>query len=416
MKKYISCGKCEKKYFFINLAYFINILIIFYLYKGFIKFNNNEKIEDNQGIFLFSLLTYIWQILYIIPEKLINRSMEKEKEKEKSENKDLDEQTGNMIELIFTDVSDRITSKDIRNIFIISVLTLIIDYCKYYISFNNIKFFRDFYYIEFFFLFLISKYFYKMKYYKHQYISIIIIVIFEIIKSIIIIIINKTSTYTLLKDLSLSFILSFLESICITYYKGLMLYKYFSPYKVNFIFGKICASITLVLFIIFSFIPVGDKIGFVKYGDKEYFDNFLYIFENYNIWQYIILIVSTIFLGTNRFLYNLTINYYSVCHLFLLIQTLDSGYILSEQIDNKDNFYARSIFHLCNIFELIFCLVFLELIEFNFCGLSQNIKKNINTRVEEDMNLLNSVMRETELFIQDNNNNDIFDDDETGDK
>ena len=145
-----------------------------------------------------------------------------EKKKKNQKKKDL-EQRGNAIELIFNYTSNIITSKDIRNIIIISILFLIIDYFKFYISFNDFKFYKDYNYMEFLFLFLISKYFYKIKYYKHQYISIIIIVIFEFIKSIIlIIIINKPSIYNLFKDLSISFISSFVEAICITYSKEVM--------------------------------------------------------------------------------------------------------------------------------------------------------------------------------------------------
>ena len=381
----------------------------------FIDCNESKEdlIKNNQGIFLFVFLSYIGKILFIIPEKLINRSMEKEKEKEKSDNKDLYKEKGNMVELIFNDLSDRITYKDIINIIIISILLLIFDFLKSYISFNNdYKINRNYIYMKFLFLFLISKYFYKIKYYKHQNISIIIIVIFELIKSIIRIIAGNNA-FDLLKDLFISIILSFLEAICITYFKGLMLYKYFSPYKTTFIFGIIDASITLILFIIFSFIPVGDKIGFVKYEDKVYFDNIFFIFENYNIGQFIILIVLIIFLGTNRFLYNMTINYYSVYHLFILFQASDSWDILNEQIDNNNKILLKNLFHLCNLFELFFNLVFLEIIELNFCGLNKNTKKNINIRAKEDIKLLDSEMREAESFIQVNTINNDLDDDET---
>lgn len=40
------------------------------------------------------------------------------------------------------------------------------------------------------------------------------------------------------------------------------------------------------------------------------------------------------------------------------------------------------------ILQIIFLLIFLEIIELNFCGLSDNIKKNIAKRADEDMNLL----------------------------
>ena len=416
MGKYISCGKFEKKYCFIYLAYLINNSIIFALYNSFISIKDDLKKDPSEdddkrvflGIFLITFLSYIGQILFIIPEKLINRSMGKKKEKEESETTDLNEQKGNRVELIFNNLSADISYESTINIIIISILLLIIDYLNFYITFNENKFNRNFFFMEFLFLFLISKYFYKMNYYKHQYISIIIIVILEFSKSIIIIINNYSNIATLFKDLSISFILSCLEAICVSYCKGLMLYKYFSPYRVCFIFGIINSSITLILFIIFSFIPVGEKLGFVHYNNKDYFDNIIYVFKHYKIGHFIILIISTIFLGAERFLYNQTINYYSVCHLFILIQTTDSLDILTGQIDKKDKNLDMNSYHLFNSIEIFFSLVFLELIELNFCDLSKNIKKNINKRADQDMYLLKAENRESELFIKDDG--DVEDD------
>ena len=109
----------------------------------------------------------------------------------------------------------------------------------------------------------------------------------------------------------------------------------------------------------------------------------------------------------------MTINYYSVCHLFILLQASDSWDILNEQIDNNNKILLKNLFHLCNLFELFFNLVFLEIIELNFCGLNKNTKKNINIRAKEDIKLLDSEMREAESFIQVNTINNDLDDDET---
>lgn len=75
--------------------------------------------------------------------------------------------------------------------------------------------------------------------------------------------------------------------------------------------------------------------------------------------------------------------------------------ILTGQIDKKDKNLDMNSYHLFNSIEIFFSLVFLELIELNFCDLSKNIKKNINKRADQDMYLLKTENRESELFLKD---------------
>ena len=65
MGKYISCGKCEKNYCFINLANLINNIVINIFIYSFIKCNKStEDLENNHGIFLYAFLSYIGQIFF----------------------------------------------------------------------------------------------------------------------------------------------------------------------------------------------------------------------------------------------------------------------------------------------------------------------------------------------------------------
>ena len=55
-------------------------------------------------------------------------------------------------------------------------------------------------------------------------------------------------------------------------------------------------------------------------------------------------------------------------------------------LNNRDN--SKYICIILFILQFIFLLIFLEIIELNFCGLSDNIKKNISKRSENDMSLV----------------------------
>ena len=58
--------------------------------------------------------------------------------------------------------------------------------------------------------------------------------------------------------------------------------------------------------------------------------------------------------------------------------------------------------------ELLLSFVFLEIVELNFFGLSENTKKNIQKRAEEDPKLdkANTCASELEFFNDDSNIND----------
>ena len=51
------------------------------------------------------------------------------------------------------------------------------------------------------------------------------------------------------------------------------------------------------------------------------------------------------------------------------------------------NFFKNSFLISCFCIELIMILVFLEIIELNFCGLNKNLKKNIEFRSITESNL-----------------------------
>ena len=410
MGKYICCGVFEKKYVYISLIQFafnIIIIILFYLFLA-TNISNANVIKENKGIIQNVLLTYLGQSLCIIPELILKKYFKKEAGKKSISLFKKKSKKPYIIELIFNDYSDRITIKDRIHIALISLLMLIVDILKSYLSCRNKTFDGDYNFIELIFLFIISSFIYSNVYYKHQYISIIAMLVFEIIKYILKIKYYYISTLATIVDCLLQIVLGFMDGIIIAYLKGLMLLKFYSPYKATYIFGFINCIISLILLIAFSYIDVG-SIGLLSYDGGIYFDNIFFIFNTYNIGQMIILFFMGIVLGAMKLLYNVTINYFSVCHIFLLLQSRSFSSSVNEEIEKNSGPFAISMINLCNFIEFLITLVFLEIVELNFCGLNENTKKNIQKRAEEDtkLNMVNTGVSDYDDDIDDENiNND----------
>ena len=405
MGKYICCGVFEKKYIYISLIQFafnIIIIILFYLFLT-TNISNANIIKENKGIIQLVLLTYLGQSLCIIPELILKKYFKKEAGKKGISLFKKKSKKPYIIELIFNDYSDRITIKDRIHIALISLLMLIVDILKSYLSCRNKTFDGDYNFIELIFLFIISSFIYSNVYYKHQYISIISMLVFEIIKYILKIKYYYISTLATIVDCLLQIVLGFMDGIIIAYLKGLMLLKFYSPYKATYIFGFINCIISLILLIAFSYIDVG-SIGLLSYDGGIYFDNIFFIFNTYNIGQMIILFFMGIVLGAMKLLYNVTINYFSVCHIFLLLQSRSFSSSVNEEIEKNSGPFAISMINLCNFIEFLITLVFLEIVELNFCGLNENTKKNIQKRAEEDtkLNMVNTGVSELDYYDDDN--------------
>ena len=83
-----------------------------------------------------------------------------------------------------------------------------------------------------------------------------------------------------------------------------------------------------------------------------------------------------------------------MCHIFLPNQI---GVFINNATAFSDNFYSMLIIL---ILEIFMTLVYLEIIELKFCGLNQNIKRNIEMRAIEDS--VNSMKKENESLEIDN--------------
>ena len=387
----ISCGKCDKRYFkmfflFLIVNIIILIMYVLFVYVTFINFNIITK-----SYLLKRFLKYFGMSLSFIPELIL-------KYKTKSSNKQESIQINNrnnvngFIEFIYTDLSDTMKFKDYLNIGFMCLLLLIIDFIKVFLGKREYSSDSQYTFIELPFLLLISAFVFKINYYKHQYLSIIVITVIGFIIYIIKTIYYYKETSDLenvMIELSLIILIGLGESIFLSYTKVLMQFKFFSPYKVCYVFGLINGFIILILYFIISEFKCPKKSWLcdIEYKGVYYFDNIYFFINEYKISQKILLFLIAIFEGIIKLLYNIIINYYSVCHIFLFLQNKGIADSINADVIKKSYNLLQGIINCLYLIDIFFILVFLELFQLNFCGLNKNLKVNIQKRTNEDIML-----------------------------
>ena len=238
---------------------------------------------------------------------------------------------------------------------------------------------------EIIFISLFSYFILKTEYYRHQYLSMIIILFLGAVLNIIEYFkLDKTEERFNLLEIFMKFFSEILISLNGVLSKYNMEKNYCSPYEIcswEGILGIILLIIGLV--IINSLKLVIDGI--------LYPDNFYSYFGNYDINDFIICIMVIIV----SFIYNisifLTCDYFSPVHILITSIIKESYYYMHI---NKN--IALNLLGILTLILILFMfLVFIEIIELNIFNISYNTKKNIEIRSKLDSfsdpnNILNS--------------------------
>ena len=415
--KYISFGHLNIKYLIMILSAIVLLFIGrggYFLYLGGLNEKDNHKLLKTFLKYIGFSLCYVGEI---IRKKLTFKNNEDE---EKLLNSDVR----------YNDAQKKEASKHFINpkdkiyIIIIALAHLVNEFLAITlkaISRNTIIKFDNLYNtIEFLFLFFISYFIFKLVYYRHQKISIILIILCEILK-IMVLQIKKEGTNQENNDGKFSFISlmiqilkAFFDSVFIGYSKVLMEDKFFSPYKVLYIFGFINGLLVLLLYFIFTCISYEsnennkNNIFFeLEYNGKLYFDNFYGIFEGFNFLKFIGLLLDIIGVTGSCLFFNFIVNNFTICHLFFYYQ-IYSFYGNIKSGSGSNLFFVIII----SIFELFITIVFLELIILHCFKLDKNVKKNIVERSVLDVDNKDDNDDENDLnddnYIVNYDNNDSF--------
>ena len=199
-----------------------------------------------------------------------------------------------------------------------------------------------------------------------------------------------------------------------TQLKVLMDLKFISLRSLLLMYGIIGFVMCLLFGIIFSFVPcfafINNYVCKIKYQDKMYFDHFLNYYESgLNLLvRLIIIVLGAITFFLNKYFFICIIKFYTPIHVifsfpiqffiektFLLIFT---GLFFREDLFAREILLEKFLLDISgDIASIIGFLIFLEMIELNFCGFNYNLMKNIINRGEKDYKVLkdfNTKLRE----------------------
>lgn len=372
----ISLGKCEKIFFFISLAYYL-----IFIFSSFIEDKIFEEDQPNEYTLLKSTFKYIGQIFFILGHILYKKESASEKESNNNLNIKSDTIKSNMTTNLNLVVKHRLTFINYVFIGLVGLLLIIVDFFQmfqYALSKGNV--FMQGWTFELYFIIFITVFYLKAKLYRHQYLAIIFFTINCLLWFII-----QINKFDRNKYLSILFqiVSGFLESIIIMFTKFLMEYKYFSPFKVCYIYGIICSGIMIILIFILSSIKCKTILCQVNYRNSKYFFNIYKILNQYNSYQIIYLFSYILFGSIKQLLINIIINKYTICHIFLFIKfnSVCSNFF-HAQVD--DGIIQSILTPVSIILENLMFFIFLEIIELNFCGLSDNLVRKIQDRSDDD--------------------------------
>ena len=383
MKFCISCGIFELKYFLYCIIF--SILEIYFNLFIYYDFGNNDKSIITSHSLLDSSCLFLGYLLNYIPEWY-----SKKESKRKSvllELKGENNKNSNSFKYIYNkSYSKYLSIKEGLKLIFIIIFLLLIEILKliqkiFYTKKTGKKNFNEYDKYEGYFYFIQFLIYFSIRtnsevYYRHQNFSFGIFFLIEFIK-IIFFFINNLSNY--FGIIAIQIIISILRALFFIYIKGLMKNKFISPYKCNFMVGIINFPLIIIIYVIISFTKLGDN------NDIYYWDSILDLFtsiKKLDIINAFRLISLPIAYGIYVLIVNKTIYDFTIYHLYipLLIENFING--IKE---NEINFFLLITFF---CIEFIMILIFLEIIEINFCGLNENLKRNIELRGKTDSSLI----------------------------
>ena len=385
MKKLITIGKINFKY--------ILILVFFILketYLNLIVYEESEKIQNNK--LLDILLINFGNILCVFPALITKKICNSEKEINNSIEIGENE---NVIKNIYNNPYKKELSKnDILKIFLIALLSLIVEFAYVILELINDDYNEEYIFMEILIWFLFPQFLLKISTYSHQIMSIIIITIIGLFKCI-------KNIYEEEKFLYREFLLEISiyigNGIFYGYISGLMEYKLFSAFKCCYVFGFIKTIITIIAYFIVTYIPCNSSF-FCE--DDEHFDDIYSLFKNIGVKEILILVSYSILSGIDYFFINAIIYNYTTYHILIIFITEQYTNRIFSVEDNSEIILPSIYFSL----EFIFILIFLEIIELNFCGLSFNLRINIEKRAAAEARMISEVSNDSAVFVDDDEN------------
>ena len=222
----------------------------------------------------------------------------------------------------------------------------------------------------------------KTKLYNHQYFSSLIMIIAGVgINIIALYNMESQQIYQLL----LSIFIEATYSLAFVLNKYLIEYHFCSAEELCCYEGLFILFLNILLLAIFNnYIITKDSIlstifNTVEYDGKKYLDNFYQYYNEINLNEILLFCVYFFTRFIFYFFSFMTIKYYSPSHIILILIIGEFIYVFFD-IKKETWKIVLNAFLLTII--LLMVLIYLEIIELNFCGLDENLKRNIDLRAK----------------------------------
>ena len=382
----ISLGKVNIKILIPILGGFIRLI-----YKMLVKLNSKYEILLKNP-FILSIYTAIGMILAFIPLLILKSQSKKQiKDKENYIEPNKAKKAKLLIKLEHYDIYEVKRWDKYKMIIIATLFDFTETSLSYIFCYNCIY---NLWIFDIIFNSLFSYLILKMKLYKHQYFSMTIIIILGFGLNIIEFFKSNVGNSIKPIEILLKFIVEILFCLNIVVNKYNMETYFSSPYEICLIEGLI----NLVLFIIILLIL--NKIG-ITIEDIKYPDNFHEYKNNFDINDFILVILAIIINFIHNIFILITCNYFTPCHvLIILIIHECSSYL------KTDNEILLNILGIIILSVILFMfLFFIEVLEFNSFDFSLNTKKNISIRADSE-NAINNFNNDISIDYEETENED----------
>ena len=364
-KKIISLGKTNKFLFLILVGGVLSISLI--LVENFSKSFTEQKKHPVIYTFTYSIglsLSFILLIIYKIRNKRNNKNLNSLLFNKTSKTDAI------TIKTVFTPSKQITKTQKLLWIFLISVINYFayILLCVFWINLDN---YLNTWGFNLIVMSVFSYFLLKIKLYRHHYLAIIFIIIFGFLYN------TVTGRFTAEKfeQYYISYIVQFVNAFLIflinVMYKYLMDIKFINSYEILFIEGIIEFILGIITLVITT--SIGEL------------DNFFDFIEEIDANEIIIFIALTVMLFLLYAIEMVIIEKFSPYHILLIYMLKDFiiffVYLDAEQLGTVIYIF----FSVLMCLAVIMILVFLEIIELNFLGLSTMTKKNIESRAQIDI-------------------------------
>ena len=389
---FISFAKANSKFLFNGSIYLIIMLALNFL-SNFLQNSSANMEAFTKKIPLMLLINHFFLPICVL-KVYIDKNAKEKKLKEDIQKGLYTKEKSSNLELIYNNPMEALaisalTNKDVICLFFIILVDYVHNGSLMYNQRNfekNSELVLSQYYkfIDVLILIIAYKINKKLEFYRHQYFSLAIIIIFGLGKFLTKFFFSEAANEEITKKFDLKLIIFLvgcpvLDSLKLFYFKKFMVFNFVSPFKIGYLTGFVYLFISILLLIIFYFVH-SEIIIFQQYFSMEGL-------EFPSGLEILLLFIYSLSYSYEFFLEFSLLEKFSPFHLILLATLGDlitDCFIYFKNFPNFDTteLVVRIILY---VFEILGILIFIETIILNCCGLNKFVRKNVILRGDEEI-------------------------------